>query len=165
MRRNVLLLSALVVMSLATRGSAHCQIPCGIYNDPARFVQMREHIRTIEKSMKKIVELGTASEKNDNQIVRWVNNKEQHADKLTEIVTYYFMAQRVTPAKPDDEKAYAKYTGQLVLLHRMVYRAMKAKQTTDLEHVTELRKLVDTFEASYLGKAAAGKHGHGHEHK
>ena len=62
---------------------AHCQIPCGIYDDQARFASMFEHVDTIEKSMKQINAL--AAEKPDwNQSVRWVNNKEAHADKLAE---------------------------------------------------------------------------------
>ncbi len=36
---------------------SHCQIPCGIYGDPARFDMLAEHITTIEKSMKQITDL------------------------------------------------------------------------------------------------------------
>ena len=53
-------------LSLQDAG-AHCQIPCGIYDDKARFATMREHVATIEKSMAQIVELGAT---NTNQSVR-----------------------------------------------------------------------------------------------
>ncbi len=131
---------------------AHCQIPCGIYNDPARFTLMEEHVTTIEKSMKQIEALSTEQEKNWNQIVRWVKNKEDHADKLTHLVTYYFMAQRLKPADPANKVKYNKYLRELTALHGMVVHAMKAKQTIDLDHVEKLRGLIRTFRVSYLGK-------------
>jgi nickel superoxide dismutase len=142
---------------------AHCQIPCGIYDDPARFVEMQEHVTTIEKSMNEIVALSKEASPNWNQIVRWVMNKEDHADKLTEIVSYYFMAQRVKPADPSDKAASAKYVQQLTLLHRIMVHAMKAKQTTDLEQCAAMRELIKQFQASYLGDTAqhtGGTHQH-----
>ncbi len=88
-----------------------------------------------------------------NQIVRWVSNKDQHADELGEIVTYYFMAQRIKAAPESDAKAYSDYVKKLTLLHQMLVRSMQAKQTTDLAHVQELRSLLEQFHAAYSGKA------------
>jgi nickel superoxide dismutase len=136
-----------------TQARAHCQIPCGIYDDPARFTEMLEHITTIEKSMTQINTLSSeAPEQNVNQLVRWVMNKEDHVDELTEIVTFYFMAQRVKPAEAGDAAAYRKYVGEVTLLHRMVVVGMKCKQTTDLDQVKALRDLVGAFKKSYLGE-------------
>mgnify|MGYP000709377960 CR=1 FL=1 len=60
---------------------AHCQIPCGIYDDFLRIVSMEEDIATIQKSINSIQKLGDSvkSIQNQNQLVRWVNNKESHA--------------------------------------------------------------------------------------
>jgi nickel superoxide dismutase len=132
---------------------AHCQIPCGIYDDEARFTLMLEHVTTIEKSMKQITQLGGEKTPNWNQLVRWVDNKEDHTGQLSEIVTFYFMAQRIKPAQHDaDAEARAKYETELELLHRILVHAMKARQTTDLEHVETLRKLIGQFRGSYLGE-------------
>lgn len=147
------------VVLLGYQVFAHCQIPCGIYNDPARFTLLAERITTIEKSMKQIESLSKAEKLNHNQITRWVNNKESHADEFSEIVTYYFLAQRVKPAKADD----AAYVNKVVLLHKMLVSAMKAKQTTDLAHVEALRKNLEAFKAAYLGKKGAEKK-HDHKH-
>jgi nickel superoxide dismutase len=146
------------VLAAATTALAHCQIPCGIYDDPARFTQLEEHVTTIEKSMTEIQKLSKEAEPNWNQIVRWVMNKEDHADRLTEIVTYYFMAQRIKPAAPGDEAAMHKYVHELTLLHQMMLHAMKAKQTTDLEHCAALGELIKQFRASYLGEQAEHQH-------
>lgn len=132
---------------------AHCQIPCGIYDDPARFKELAEHITTIEKAMNQIVQLGKERDNpNYNQIVRWVQNKDEHADELSHIVTFYFMAQRVKPAPANDAKAQEKYVAQITLLHQMVVTAMKAKQTTDLQNVETLRSLLKDFETAYTAK-------------
>jgi nickel superoxide dismutase len=130
--------------------SAHCQIPCGIYDDEARFGMLNEHITTIEKSMNEITRLSQEPEKNYNQIVRWVNNKGNHASEFTDIVTYYFMAQRIKPADPKDTEAHTRYIRSVTLLHQMVVYAMKTKQSMDLANIETLRSLVDDFEKLYF---------------
>lgn len=131
---------------------AHCQLPCGIYNDNMRIISIQEHITTIEKSMRLIVELQKNPSENMNQIVRWVNNKENHADELTDILTYYFMAQRVKVPAEKSGETYTKYQTQLELLHGMMVSAMKAKQTTDHQYVAQLRSQLDTFANAYFSE-------------
>ena len=71
--------------------SSHCEIPCGIYGDETRFELLEEHITTVEKSMKMIDKLSKEKKKNDNQLIRWVSNKEKHAEYIQEIAYQYFM--------------------------------------------------------------------------
>ncbi len=172
MSHRLLTLSASLAVMVAASSTlfAHCQIPCGIYDDPARFAQLAEHVTTIEKSIKEIQTLSKEQHPNWNQLVRWVMNKESHADALSEIVTYYFMTQRVKPADPSDKAAYSKYVKQLTLLHQMLVHSMKAKQTTDLEHCAKLRALIHEFHGVYFGEheheakpPAQGSHGHKHQ--
>lgn len=137
---------ALLTATLALNTQAHCQIPCGIYDDATRFTLMREHVATIEKSMNEITKLSAEIPQNSNQLIRWVDNKEEHADKLTEIVTTYFLAQRIKATEPAE-----KYKTELKLLHGIIVQAMKAKQTVNLEHVQTLRQLIDDFEHVYTG--------------
>lgn len=126
---------------------AHCEIPCGIYDDPARIELMREHITTIERSMDQIhvisKHMKDAGVAHHNQMVRWVTNKEDHAGKLQHIVSQYFMTQRISA---DDEK----YAEKIAVLHQILVQAMKCKQTVDSSHVEKLRDLVDRFETLYL---------------
>jgi nickel superoxide dismutase len=144
MKKYCQLLMAICTVFLATSyAAAHCEVPCGIYDDAMRVKMIDEHITTIEKSMNQVLELQGEKPINYNQLVRWVTNKENHADKLQEIVTQYFMTQRI---KPDANK----YGEQLALLHQMLVYAMKCKQTTDLSHVTTLRSLLKQFNALYF---------------
>ena len=147
------ILAALCVLGTFTwRADSHCQVPCGIYDDDTRLTLIAEHIKTIDKAARQITVLGSAKEVNYNQLIRWVNNKDKHADELGEIVTYYFMAQRVKPADPTDKKAYAAYVEKLTLLHRMLVASMKAKQNTDPKYTKELSELLHQFTHAYGSK-------------
>ncbi|HGY12452.1 MAG TPA: superoxide dismutase, partial [Desulfobacterales bacterium] len=102
-------------------------------------------VTTIEKSMKQILKLKTSQPVDYNQLIRWVMNKENHADKLQEIVTQYFMTQRI---KLDTDH----YTEKLSLLHKMLVYAMKCKQTTNLAHISTLRSVLKSFHDLYFGR-------------
>lgn len=141
---SVLLLPALIL--------AHCEIPCGIYGDDGRFSILMEDVTTIEKSMKQIKALSAEGSKNFNQIVRWVNNKETHADHIRDVVAQYFLAQRIkAPAEGDVEGAKA-YTAKLVKLHQIIRMAMKCKQTTDVANAQKLHDLIHEFQELYSAK-------------
>ncbi len=144
--------AAIIVLGPAVTAFSHCEIPCGIYDDGMRIRMMEENVATIEKSMNMIVELSKDADKNYNQLVRWVDNKEHHAEKLQEIVWQYFMTQRIKPVDASDAAGREKYLAKLELLHLMLVHAMKAKQTTDLEHVETLRSLIADFDRLYFEK-------------
>jgi nickel superoxide dismutase len=151
---TAILISFLISLFTFSPAFSHCEIPCGIYGDETRFTMLEEDITTVEKSMKLIVELSKAGEKNYNQIVRWIDNKEKHANLIQETVSQYFMTQRIKPADETNQAEYKKYLKELTLLHEMLICAMKAKQTTDLTNVEKLRSLVATFKASYFSAGA-----------
>jgi nickel superoxide dismutase len=144
-----LVFGALAVMVPVDVALAHCQIPCGIYNDDMRFTMLEEHITTIEKSMKLIVELSKEPSENANQIVRWTANKEKHADELAGIVTEYFLQQRIKPVASIDGEDGKKYLEKLRLCHELLVASMKAKQTVDSQYVEKLRSSLGDFHTLY----------------
>lgn len=150
--------TAVLFAGLALNGLAHCEIPCGIYTDDMRIDMIEEHCKTIEKSMGQI---SAGADGNQNQLVRWVANKEDHANQVQHIVAQYFMTQRI---KPDADN----YDKKISLLHQMLIAAMKCKQTTDTSHVATLRELSAAFAALYFGAPEAATHAHdphaGHSH-
>jgi nickel superoxide dismutase len=149
--RNMLVSAGIVVLIVTACSIvySHCQIPCGIYDDNMRFNMMAEHVATIEKSMQMVNQIRREQEPDMNQLVRWVENKEAHADELSHITTYYFMAQRVKPAEQTDSEKYEIYLVKLTLLHRMLVTSMKAKQTTDVCVTKELTDLLRQFKKAY----------------
>lgn len=147
--RLLLLCAAATTVFAATEARAHCEIPCGIYGDDLRFSMLYEDITTIEKSMKMIVDLSADPAANANQITRWVLNKEHHADHIREIVTQYFMTQRIKLPDPSDTMAVEAYKDNLAMLHKMLVYAMKSKQMTDQANTKVLHDTVHEFEESY----------------
>ncbi len=145
--------AAIVMLSLffvSQKAFAHCEIPCGIYEDSLRVSLISEHITTVEKSMKKIVELSKEATPNYNQLVRWVVNKEEHAEKIQEIVSQYFVHQRVKLTDSSDKEKYNRYIQQLTTLHEIAVYSMKAKQSTNLVNIENLRKSLKALEEAYF---------------
>ena len=140
-----LIVSAAILVIVAAGAYAHCEIPCGIYDDALRIKLISEHITTIEKSMNQIMKLEKDEHANWNQLVRWVTNKEHHANLLQEIVAQYFMTQRIKPGMND-------YEPMLALLHELLVYSMKSKQSIDVTHIEKLRSLVSDFEKLYFTK-------------
>ena len=122
---------------------AHCQIPCGIYDDHSRVQSMLEDADTIIKSTKSIEELsGHSDAQSLNQISRWVMNKEAHSQNIISTISDYFMTQRVKPTQED-------YTERLVKHHKVILAAMKAKQNADKEHATALKQSIAALATYY----------------
>ena len=145
--RNTVFLFAFVVMGsifvLPQPIHAHCQIPCGIYDDHARVKSMLEDVAIIEKSVKLIIELSDKTDpQSKNQLVRWVMNKEKHAQNIISTISDYFLTQRVKP-KQDD------YAERLVKHHTVIIAAMKAKQNVDMNYLKGLKESIEALSPYY----------------
>jgi len=155
MKRTALLLVALVPVLLASSipAAAHCEVPCGIYDDPARFTALLEDATTIAKAMGQIGELaGKSDAQSMNQLVRWVNTKEDHATRTMDTIGQYFMAQRIKLPAAGDEAAAKRYVSLLSSAHRVSVAAMKCKQTVDPANAAALTTAITAFQKLYAAK-------------
>ena len=129
--------------------SAHCQVPCGIFNDGARIESLREDTTTIAKAQRHITSLSADSAKDRafvmNQGTRWVTTKETHADDIIRSVSEYFLAQRVKVGLPD----HAAYLDKLARHHAVMVAAMKCKQSTDPATAEVLKAAIDALAQDY----------------
>ena len=142
----------IIVLLIKNAIFAHCQIPCGIYDDAAQIIRIKSDLKTIRKAMEKILELSNKSDPlSSNQINRWVISKDQHADKIQKTISEYFLTQRV---KADKSK---KYIDQVSTLHKLLVSTMKCKQTVDENNVDISLELIDSFVGYYFDS-------HGLEH-
>ncbi len=122
---------------------AHCQVPCGIYDDHARVDTMLENVQTVAKSTKLILELsGKKDAQSQNQIIRWVMNKEKHAQNIISTISDYFLTQRVKTSQKDYAERLAKH-------HAVIVAAMKVKQNADQKFVNELKKTIEALAPYY----------------
>ncbi len=125
---------------------AHCQIPCGIYNDALRIITMKEDFQTIKKSMDQIEKLSSLSDPlSKNQTTRWINTKESHAQDIQVVISEYFLTQRI---KESDKE----YTKKLEYLHKLLVIAMKCKQTINISYIDQASSLIDDFSRIYFDK-------------
>ncbi len=142
-RFAVAVVFAALALTAESTVDAHCQVPCGIYDDPARIKLLFEHESTIAKAIDQIKELAaTHDPTGHNQLSRWVQTKEDHATKIQRIMADYFMTQRI---KPDAEG----YTELLTKAHAVMIAAMKCKQAADPATAKVLHESIHAFEEAY----------------
>ena len=128
---------------------AHCQVPCGIYDDAARIARLHEDTTTIAKAINRIKELaGKQDAQSLNQVTRWVLTKEDHATHIIEVVSEYFLAQRVKPVTVGASD-YESYVKKLVEHHAVIVAAMKAKQNADESYADVLHEAIDAIAVYY----------------
>ena len=69
--------------SVASALPAHCEVPCGIYDDHAEVEGMRLDAMTMRKASAQITALsGKVDASSLNTIARWAMVKEEHGRKL-----------------------------------------------------------------------------------
>lgn len=148
-------LAAFALVAMPSQLLAHCQVPCGIYGDQMRFMQMLEDESTISKAQAQLNEIhsGDVTAQAVNQMARWVMTKEDHANKIQETIASYFLAQRI---KPDAEN----YDKQLKAAHAVIIAAMKCKQSADAETSKVLKNAIFDLYRAYEGKEPAFEHDH-----
>ena len=123
---------------------AHCQVPCGIYDDALRILEIKEDFNTIKKAIIKVKELSKyPDEISHNQLTRWIIAKENHASNIQKIVSEYFLTQRI-------KETNLKYIEQITTLQRLLVTAMKCKQSLDHVNVNEGLQLITSFSEVYF---------------
>lgn len=144
-----------LAIAVARHAAAHCEVPCGIYDDQARFQQMLEDTKTIAKASDQIHQTMAkeSSPQNMNQLVRWVTTKEEHATNTQHIISQYFMTQRIKADKPE-------YGKKLTAAHAVMVAAMKCKQQVDPAAAEALQETIYKFYTAYTGQKPKL-----HEHK
>merc|ERR1719203_157328 len=122
--------SAFLVPRAAGLVRTHCQVPCGIFDDPVRVVGLKEDAATVRKAMVQINELSSAGTPLAlNQATRWGMTKEDHANSIISTVSAYMLCQRV---KKEVFETQAEYEQALVAHHSLLTSATKTKQVVDV---------------------------------
>ena len=138
--------TALLFVFTANFASAHCQVPCGIFNDELKFSELEQHVETIAKAARLMNEISAKDDSvayDQQQFVRWTKTKEEHAQKIIDEAANYFLAQRI---KTDADH----YAEKIELLHHNMVKAMKTKQSTEAEASKVLLEKIEAFEKLYL---------------
>lgn len=111
--------------------SAHCQMPCGVYHDEMVFSEIDQYIETMFKGMTVINANEFKTVQDHNEFVRWVIEKDRESNRIAEVISIYFLQQKIKPGEEDTTK-------RLVSAHNLLFLLVKIKQTAD-------RNIVDQF--------------------
>ena len=142
----------IIVFIVVSNLFGHCQIPCGIYDDKRIILELEEDIVTISKAIDNIILLSNKSQKSaqdNNQLTRWINTKDEHAEGIQNSFMTYFLAQRIKPQKSSNDE-YQRYVQMTLLSQEIIYYAMKTKQTVDKKNIEMVQRLIADFSALYL---------------
>ena len=138
---------------------AHCQVPCGIYDDARKIIEIEEDIMTIKKAINNIQLISSQNiqtAQDMNQLVRWITTKEEHAQHIQNTIMEYYLSQRIKPKEKNNDD-YLKYVSMTTLCQQIIFYAMKTKQSVDKKHLGELSNILNEFENIYFDS-------HGIEH-
>jgi len=126
----------------------HCQVPCGIFDDPARVSTLEEHAQTIRKAQVQIkaLALKVGDPASFNQSVRWVMTKEEASKDIIDIISTYMLCQRV---KIESFASEHDYLDALAFHHRVMQAAMKAKQNVSPESADALDSAIADLKLMY----------------
>mmetsp|Transcript_20879 Transcript_20879/g.29261 ORF Transcript_20879/g.29261 Transcript_20879/m.29261 type:complete len:202 (+) Transcript_20879:21-626(+) len=131
----------------------HCQVPCGIFDDPKTVEEVKEMCSTIRKAVDEINELSSDMSKpaTFNQMTRWIMTKEEHASNIIDTISTYCLCQRVKPVgAPKSPFTEEKdFIDALKAHHSVMLAAVKSKQSTEIGDVAALEHAVADWAKMY----------------
>jgi nickel superoxide dismutase len=139
---RILILSGLCFLVNAVQGNAHCQMPCGIYHDDMVYDQIDQFVETVYKAIAIMNQNKNATPKDRNEFVRWVIQKEKSCNETAELISYYFLQQKIKPGEPDTEK-------RLIAAHKLLFGLVAIKQNSDLEFVKSFNNDWEEFKLMF----------------
>jgi nickel superoxide dismutase len=122
--------------------SAHCQMPCGIYHDAMVYDQIDQVVETVYKGITVLNESKFSTVKERNEFVRWVGEKEKCCSDAADLITVYFLQQKIKPGEDDTVK-------RLVSAHKLLFLLVAIKQNVDLQYVKEFNEEWEKFKLMF----------------
>lgn len=108
--------------------TAHCQMPCGIYHDDMVYDQIDQYAETMYKAMSELNSNKFETVKERAQFVRWVLAKEKQSCEAADLLTTYFLQQKIKPGEEDTKE-------KTLLAQKLLFLMVQIKQNTDIKLV------------------------------
>jgi nickel superoxide dismutase len=138
-----IILSVLACLALVNCDlGAHCQMPCGIYHDDMVFDQVDQYVETMYKGMSILNSSKFHGVHDWNEVIRWVMLKEKESDSVTNLLTTYFLQQKIKPGETDTAK-------RLVSCHKLLFLLVGIKQNTSIKFVQEFLEEWEIFKSMF----------------
>lgn len=121
---------------------AHCQMPCGIYHDDMVFDQVDQYIETIVKGISIMLNSKFNTVQERNEFIRWVELKESSSNETANLLTTYFLQQKIKPGEEDTDK-------RVQSVHKLLFLLVKIKQTADYSAVNDFYQEWEKFKLMF----------------
>lgn len=141
MKRIALFATTLMLLSQGNL-TAHCQMPCGIYHDDMVYDQIDQFVETVYKGISVMNESKFATVKDRNEFARWVGEKESSCCETANLITVYFLQQKIKPGEDDTIK-------RLTSAHKLLFLLVAIKQNPDLEYVKQFNEEWEKFKLMF----------------
>lgn len=136
------LLAIIASASLQGTLSAHCQMPCGIYHDEMVYDEIDQYVETMYKAMGVLNDNHFETVREHNEFTRWVMQKEKESNDIADLITTFFLQQKIKPDEEDTSK-------RLATAHKMLFYLMQIKQNTDKKFVDSFSEEWDRFKLMF----------------
>lgn len=137
--KKAIFLSGLLAVNFYFGGvEAHCQMPCGIYNDQMVYDKIDEYFMTMVKAVSALKDNKFENLHDRNQFVRWITEKDAQSDEVANVITTYFLQQKIRPGDEDNFDLVKS-------AHKLLFLLVAIKQNVDLKIVHEFGKEWDHF--------------------
>jgi nickel superoxide dismutase len=122
--------------------SAHCQMPCGIYHDDMVYSLIDQYVETMYKGISVLNNSKFDNTQQRNAFIRWVMEKEKSSDQTANLITEYFLQQKIKSGEDDTTK-------RLISAHKLLFMLMQIKQNADLEIVKQFSEEWEKFKLMF----------------
>ncbi len=110
---------------------AHCQMPCGIYHDDMVYDFIDQYVETMIKAVTVMNQNKFETVRDKNEFVRWVIEKEKESTEISNLITSFFMQQKIKPGETDTAK-------RIEAAHKLLCLIVSIKQNADI-------KIIESF--------------------
>ncbi|PCJ32718.1 MAG: superoxide dismutase, Ni [Gammaproteobacteria bacterium] len=121
--------------------SAHCDVPCGIYDPSTSQIAALTVIRMLDL-INELAEKETLTIADQARLSRLVSQKEEHAEKVKAEV-------RIIWGDYFKQAQFDQVSGVNELVHSIMLQGSKCRQTIDQDNGPELLKLVNQFAEAF----------------
>ncbi|KIC74904.1 hypothetical protein DB41_IB00370 [Neochlamydia sp. TUME1] len=128
MKKTILVQGIIVLLCHTGSLMAHCQMPCGIYHDELVFNQIDQYIETMYKGITELNNSKFSTPFERNNFIRWVKLKDSASDEIANLITEYFLQQKIKPAEADTPK-------RLISAHKMLFELTAIKQNVNIKMI------------------------------
>lgn len=142
MLKKFLYTALLIGTSHAIHLHSHCQMPCGIYHDDMVFDQIDQYVETMVKGLSILINSKFSTVQEHNEFVRWVMLKEKDSNETANMITTYFLQQKIKPGEDDTAK-------RLASAHKLLFLLVKIKQTAEYSVINDFYEEWERFKLMF----------------